>query len=183
MEPRRPGKGAPPPEGRRVIPGTPYPISSPRRENVRRHAPGPIRNKRPREHGGSSTSRRVLVEETDDQDEEEQTTVKAAQIVQGIDPTDPVAPQRDPTIKTESYDAGPEEGVVGMASIDDITLWKNRAAQFIRSSAGITGSSDMWVGKRPLGEGGFGLAGLWEKIDAAGNVVDVGFFPLVADNR
>ena len=181
MEPRRPGKGAPPPEGRRFIPGTPYPTSSFHREPVtRRNATGPIRNKRPREYGGSSTSRRVLGGGAGGQ---EQTTVKAAHILQGIDPTDHVAPQQDPTTKTESYDAGPGEGVVGMASIDDITLWKDRAAQFIRSSAGITGSPDVWVGKRPLGEGGFGLAGLWEKIDSAGNVVDVGFFPLAADNR
>ncbi len=34
----------------------------------------------------------------------------------------------------------------------------------------------MWVGKRPLGQGGFGMAGLWEKYDGEGNIVDVIMF-------
>lgn len=209
MEPstrRRPGKGAPPPKGRQVTPGTPYPTASPRREEVRPpavenpHAPGPIRHKRVyRDDPGSSTIRYILADYSSD--EEEPKTVKPANILQGVAPTAQVAPQGganilqgvaptahgapqgNPKSQLESYDARPEESVVGLTSIEDLTFWTRAAAQFIRSSAGITGSPDVWVGKRPLGEGGFGLAGLWEKIDPAGNVMDVGFFPWVADNR
>ena len=81
----------------------------------------------------------------------------------------------------ENYDARLDESVIGVPTPDDLVLWTKPAAQFIRSSAGITEAPFVWVGKRPLGEGAFGLAGLWEKIDQEGNVVDVRAFPLVRD--
>jgi len=34
----------------------------------------------------------------------------------------------------------------------------------------------VWAGKRPLGQGGFEMAGLWEKYDGEGNIVDVTMF-------
>ena len=73
----------------------------------------------------------------------------------------------------EHYDAKPWEGTVGLPSIQDYDLWNANAAQFIRSESGFEGEGSGWVGKRPLGEGGFGMAGLWEKYDHEGNVVDV----------
>lgn len=80
------------------------------------------------------------------------------------------------------YDAGPDENVVGVPSPEDLELWTKPAAQFIRSNAGIIDVPYRWVGKRPLGEGGFGLAGLWEKLDLEGNVIDVRAFSLGGDD-
>ena len=80
---------------------------------------------------------------------------------------------------SNSYDAYPNEGVVGVPTLEDLTMWTSTASQFIRSDAGITEDSFVWVGKQPLGQGSFGLVGLWEKIDREGNVVDVRAIPLV----
>jgi hypothetical protein len=76
-------------------------------------------------------------------------------------------------IELGNYDVTPEKRVIGAVSMDDVTLWTRPAAEFIRSHSGITTSPDVWVGRYPLGKGGFGMAGLWEKIDPEGNVVDV----------
>ena len=73
----------------------------------------------------------------------------------------------------EAYDAEPNEGTTGNPSIADYRLWTQAAAQFIRSDSGLEDSDSMWIGKRPLGKGGFGMAGLWEKYDAEGNIADV----------
>lgn len=74
------------------------------------------------------------------------------------------------TTPQEDFDASDAEDVLGEPLSDDVGLWSQPPAQFIRSEAGLQGN---WVGKRPLGQGGFGLAGLWEKIDGEGHVVDV----------
>lgn len=44
------------------------------------------------------------------------------------------------------------------------------ATEFIRSKSGLEGN---WVGIRPLGKGGNGIAGLWERRDDAGRLVKV----------
>ncbi len=177
----RPGRDAPPSKGRQNVPGNPYPIPTSRNETfdpaVRGtspaaksglHRPGPIRRRRGvsvQATMGSSTQRMLLGEDTDDDEEKDETMKPTKRLQSGR--------LRDDLVELGTYDAGPDESVTGSASIDDYRLWTKPAAQFIRSDAGITGSPDVWVGKQPLGEGGFGLAGLWEKIDAAGNVVDV----------
>ena len=90
------------------------------------------------------------------------------------EPEDAEAANGDPeSTPIEQYDAEPWEGTVGLPSIQDYNAWSVQAAQFIRSESGYGGEGSGWVGKRPLGEGGFGMAGLWEKYDNDGNVVDV----------
>lgn len=49
--------------------------------------------------------------------------------------------------------------------------WDLGYAAFIKSPAGLSGSH--WIGKRPLGSGSFGTAGLWERRDGNNNVVEV----------
>lgn len=71
------------------------------------------------------------------------------------------------------YDALPDETTKGVPEPDDLDLWTKPAAEFIRSEIGLIESSNDWVGKRPLGEGGFGLAGLWERLGPDGTPVDV----------
>lgn len=73
----------------------------------------------------------------------------------------------------EQADARSYEKTKGHANTRDISLWTKPAAEFIRSPSGISGVPDMWIGRKPLGEGSFGLAGLWEKVDFEGNVIDV----------
>lgn len=78
------------------------------------------------------------------------------------------------TSSDEDHDAASDEGVRGLLSSGDLSPWTPSATQFIRSNAGFPGAPPgAWVGKRPLGEGGYGMAGLWEKLDGDGNVVDV----------
>lgn len=66
--------------------------------------------------------------------------------------------------------------VEGVASEEDIALYGNRLAKFIRSP--IYSEKDdydtaAWRGVKPLGRGGFGMAGLWEKRDENGALIDV----------
>lgn len=72
------------------------------------------------------------------------------------------------------YDVDPEESAYGAPTAADLQYWTRSAAQFIRSSSGIDAT---WVGRRPLGQGSFGIAGVWEKYDHNGNMVDVRRFP------
>ncbi|KAI9877553.1 MAG: hypothetical protein M1830_003601, partial [Pleopsidium flavum] len=69
---------------------------------------------------------------------------------------------------TTPYDADQSEAVRGVADRDNAELWGEEAAAFIASAPGA--HEPGWVGKRPLGEGGFGRAGLWELQDEEGNV-------------
>ena len=73
----------------------------------------------------------------------------------------------------KQYDALSYETTKGIANADDLELWTQPAAEFIRSGIGLVEFSDDWVGKRPLGQGGLGLAGLWERLDEDGTPVDV----------
>ena len=84
---------------------------------------------------------------------------------------------------SNSYDAHSHEAVIGVPTFDDLERWGHGPSEFIRSEAGISEPPFVWLGKRPLGKGSFGLAGLWEKIDGDGNVVDVRAFSLMGDNR
>lgn len=71
----------------------------------------------------------------------------------------------------ERYDAATREPIEGRPHKGD-HIWGNVAAKFIKSPPGgcLQGN---WIGVRPLGKGGFGLAGLWEKRNEDGRVVDV----------
>jgi len=73
----------------------------------------------------------------------------------------------------EMYDVPPNFEPEGRVAVDDPHQWKRKkglAAKFIHSASGI-GST--WIGKRPLGAGAFGIAGLWEKYDNDGKLIDV----------
>ncbi|KAL8644835.1 MAG: hypothetical protein Q9210_007046 [Variospora velana] len=63
----------------------------------------------------------------------------------------------------------------GEAGEDEVAMYGERLAKFIRSD--LYGKRDApdasaWYGVKPLGRGGFGMAGLWEKRDENGEVVD-----------
>ena len=68
------------------------------------------------------------------------------------------------------YDVDPTETAYGVPTRQDMRYWNRTASSFIRSSSGI---DPTWVGRRPLGQGSFGIAGVWEKFDHNGNIVDV----------
>lgn len=79
----------------------------------------------------------------------------------------------DDDTDVKAYDAGPYEGIESIPSITDYRLGREASAKFIRSRLGLDDMDFMWVGKKLLGQGNFGAAGLWEKYDMEGNVVDV----------
>ncbi|KAL8957775.1 MAG: hypothetical protein Q9193_005040, partial [Seirophora villosa] len=63
----------------------------------------------------------------------------------------------------------------GEARADEIRMYGNRLAKFIRSdlySQKDAADAAAWYGIKPLGRGGFGMTGLWEKRDEDGQVVD-----------
>ena len=70
----------------------------------------------------------------------------------------------------EAYDVAWNEKAAATANARDYDKWDTDPAQFIRSYSGL---GNDWVGKRPLGAGGFGMAGLWEKLDENGTVIEV----------
>lgn len=70
----------------------------------------------------------------------------------------------------EAYDVAWNQKAAATAKVSDYEKWDTAPAEFIRSYSGL-GSG--WVGKRPLGAGGFGMAGLWEKYDGNGTVIEV----------
>ena len=53
----------------------------------------------------------------------------------------------------------------------EMSYWKTEDAAFIKSAAGLEDAS--WIGKRPLGSGTFGTAGLWERRDDNNVVIEV----------
>lgn len=57
----------------------------------------------------------------------------------------------------------------------EMPYWKTEHAAFIKSDAGLDDES--WTGKRPLGSGTFGTAGLWERCDENNAVIEVLLYP------
>ena len=53
----------------------------------------------------------------------------------------------------------------------ELSPWEAGHAAFIRSAAGL--SESHWIGMRPLGSGGFGTAGLWERRNENNAVIEV----------
>lgn len=75
----------------------------------------------------------------------------------------------------EAWDVPEGTRTRGLASLYDeshdyIRKWGWRMVEFVRSDHGY---EDGWIGVKPLGKGSFGRAGLWEKRDEHGKVVDV----------
>lgn len=71
-----------------------------------------------------------------------------------------------------TYDVGRDVEAVGIPDYRDMENWGSHkgAAEFIRSESGIETN---WVGIRPLGKGGYGMAGLWEMRDDDGQLTKV----------
>lgn len=70
-----------------------------------------------------------------------------------------------------AYDVRRDEEIDVIPHAKDIEYWRSeKAAKFIGSRSGLDGN---WVGVRPLGEGGNGIAGLWELRDDDGQTVKV----------
>ena len=69
-----------------------------------------------------------------------------------------------------TYDVGEDDKADETPHAEDVEYWGRKAAKFIRSSSGLDGN---WVGVRPLGKGGNGVAGLWELRDDDGQMVKV----------
>lgn len=69
----------------------------------------------------------------------------------------------------EAYDVAWNQKAAATAKGSDYEKWGTAPAEFIRSYSGL---GNGWVGKRPLGAGGFGMAGLWEKRDGNGTVIE-----------
>ena len=70
----------------------------------------------------------------------------------------------------EAYDVAWTQKAAAPANASDLEKWDTAPAEFIRSSSGL---GIGWLGKRPLGAGGFGMAGLWKKRDDNGTVIEV----------
>lgn len=73
----------------------------------------------------------------------------------------------------DTYDVEPEVEAVGTLHDGDDERWgsKEGVAQFIRSQSGLDTTD--WLGVRPLGKGGCGMAGLWEKRGGDGRKIKV----------
>ena len=64
----------------------------------------------------------------------------------------------------------------------ETSYWKAEHAAFIKSAAGLDNAN--WIGKRPLGSGAFGTAGLWELRDENNLVTKVlSHFPFYSARR
>ena len=92
----------------------------------------------------------------------------------------PVPPQRSNPLSPNSlpYSGPPENFDVSLGLRDAIppdpgamSFWTPEQAAFINSAAGLDDVT--WVGKRPLGTGSFGTAGLWERRDEDNTVLEV----------
>ena len=76
----------------------------------------------------------------------------------------------------ESFDIKDDREVFGMPSPDEVKRWKE-GAYFIKSTSGLGNSR--WIGKRPLGQGSFGISGLWQQCNTDGRVKKVKFGILI----
>ena len=77
--------------------------------------------------------------------------------------------------EVENYDVGPGVEAQAVPNARDLEYWGwfgEKIPRFIRSQSGIEGN---WVGIRPLGLGGMGVAGLWELRGDDGQMVEVKF--------
>ena len=72
----------------------------------------------------------------------------------------------------ESFDIQDNREVFGMPTPDDVKRWKE-GAYFIKSTSGLENSR--WIGRRPLGQGSFGISGLWQQCNTDGRVKKVKF--------
>ena len=74
--------------------------------------------------------------------------------------------------KVQNYDVGSGVEAQGVPTTRDLEYWgrTGQIPHFIRSQAGIEGN---WVGIKPLGLGGMGVAGLWELRGDDGQMVEV----------
>ena len=70
----------------------------------------------------------------------------------------------------ENYDIEPGVEAFGSPEKTDTQIWSRQEAQFIRSKSGL---EENWIGIRPLGKGGYGVAGLWEMRGNDGELVKV----------
>ena len=71
----------------------------------------------------------------------------------------------------ELFDVSPSLSDAIHPADGEMSLWKAGHAAFIKSAAGHSDSH--WIGVRPLGSGGFGTAGLWERRDENNVVIEV----------
>ena len=70
-----------------------------------------------------------------------------------------------------AYDVRPDDEADAVPPAEDIEYSDSvKTKNFIRSRSGLDGN---WVGVRPLGKGGNGIAGLWELRDDEGQTVKV----------
>lgn len=98
------------------------------------------------------------------------------------DPSDPGEPDSDPTTPSSTstaqswyydpmpYDVPKGTSIRGTPRPGDEARVGLVWAEFLRSAHGY---EDGWVGRKPLGMGSNGMAGMWEKRDGEGRVVDV----------
>lgn len=91
-------------------------------------------------------------------------------------PTDPASGRSEASTcysqRVSKYDVEPSVEPIGRVEEEDLQKWGkvDGAAEFIRSTSGLEGN---WVGIRPLGKGGNGIAGLWEFLDENGQLTKV----------
>ena len=69
------------------------------------------------------------------------------------------------------FDVSPELQDAILPVDGEMSFWKAEHTAFINSAAGLEGAH--WIGKRPLGSGAFGTAGLWERRDENNVVIEV----------
>ena len=69
------------------------------------------------------------------------------------------------------FDSDPEVPHAVSLADCETTFWNTEHAAFIKSAAGLGNAK--WIGVRPLGQGGFGTAGLWELRDEDNAVTEV----------
>ena len=69
------------------------------------------------------------------------------------------------------FDSEPELPHAVTLADGETTFWNAEHATFIKSAAGLANAK--WIGVRPLGQGGFGTAGLWELRDENNAVTEV----------
>ena len=62
---------------------------------------------------------------------------------------------------------------------DQISWYSDQWSSILREGLGIEDPDQEWYAVRPLGEGGYGWAVLYERRSRSGEVIDVGLLPLL----